>query len=136
MLRIFTICLAFAALTLTACSESAEEKIQGTWKLDVEEMRKLDSYKNAAPAIQENMETAFKMMDIKMTFDDGKMSGSIGGGLNAKKNGTYTVKSEDGDKIVLDTVEDNGTKSEITIWIDGDIMTVGEGDEQMKLRRE
>ena len=118
------------------CSDSAEDRLQGTWQLDKSAMKENDQYKNAPDIQKAAMDKMFEMMKMEMTFDDGKMTGSYGSvGQEEKMNATYEVKSEDGDKLVLESTEEGGKTETVTCWVTDDKLTFEAKGEKFTLIR-
>jgi hypothetical protein len=107
--------LLLGSLALVACSKP-EDKLVGTWGIDFDATVASDERLKAMPEDQRKMamDMAQKMFkEASFEFSkDGKMTSNFGG---KKQEGSYTVKSADADKIVLNTKGADGKEEEITV---------------------
>lgn len=106
--------LLLAGLALSACAKP-EDKIVGTWGIDLDATMAGDEKLKALPEEQRKMamdmaQGLFKEASFEFT-KDGKMNANFAG---KKEEGTYTVKSAEGDKLVLATKGKDGKAEEIT----------------------
>jgi len=99
-----------AAFVFVACGVS-ESDLEGTWKFSD---ATLDKMSNG------NAQMRAAVAKARMTFDDGKLTMEFP--IVGKKEGTYTVKSTDGNKLTVET-ESNGKKEEMVLEFDGDEFT-------------
>ena len=112
--------LPFALLLLVAACGGLHGDIQGTWKADVDAM--------------EGEAKVFAAMIKKITITKDTITFEAGmGEMSGKKEYKYTVKSEDGNTIVLE-VEDGGVKRESKIVVDGDRLKLSEDGQTLVLK--
>jgi len=102
----------FAALSLLACG-SAESDLEGTWGLAPES---IDEMANGVPA-SARAAAKERASQMSMTFKDGKCTATVPG--MGSKEGTYVVKSADGNKLTVET-EMDGKKETMVLEMDGD----------------
>ena len=118
-----------------ASSKSAHDRLQGDWGMDVEAMiaadPKMAAQVKAKPEMRAMLVGMVGSMTIKITKDEMIMGGGPGG---KSKTSKYTVKSQEGNKITVESQEEGKDKKEsITFELsDGDkkITGVKEGDKE------
>lgn len=119
--NIFAALAIFCGLLVTGCGKPAD-KIVGKWKVD---LAALENDPNLAKlegeAKKTALEAAKKMMGSMTTefTKDGKVIMNFGA---MKMEGTYTVKSTDGNTVTLETTMKKGDKEkkeEIKVTVDG-----------------
>lgn len=107
--------LLLSGLALSACSKP-EDKIVGTWGIDLEATMGADEKLKAMPPEQQKMAkemTQGLLKDTSFEFSkDGKMTANFFG---KKEEAQFTVKSAEGDKLVLTTKDKNGKDQELTV---------------------
>ena len=95
--------LALVALLFTGCAKTPEQRVTGTWGLDV------DGTISHMEGSGDELEQARAMMEsmaMSLTFNaDGTMSMSMTMGETRTEEGTWTVKSAEGDTITVETAE-------------------------------
>lgn len=128
--------LLLGSLLLAACSKP-EDKIVGTWAVDLDAQIAQDEKLKAMPEDQRKMATEFaqKMFaDASFEFTkDGKMIASIAG---KKEEGAFTVKSAEGNKVVLSTKGKDGKEEDVTVEAQGDkLVLTMKGDQKMYLKK-
>lgn len=106
--------LFLCGLTLIACSKP-EDKIVGVWTVDVDSTVGTDDRLKAMPEEQRKMAMdmargLFKDSTFEFT-KDGKMIANMAG---KKEEGSYAVKSAEGDKLVLATKDKTGKDDDMT----------------------
>jgi hypothetical protein len=107
--------LLLSGLALSACSKP-EDKLIGTWGIDLDATMAADEKLKAMPEEQRKMamdmaKGLFQEASFEFT-KDGKMNANFAG---RKEEAAYTVKSAEGDKIVLNTKGKDGKDQEITV---------------------
>ena len=136
--NIFAAFAIFCGLFLTACgSGKPEEQIVGKWKVDLSALAndpKLAEIKDEAKK-KEMLDQVTKMMG-SMTAEftkDGKMSMVMG--KDMKTEGTYTVKSSEGNVLTLETKMKRGDKEKtetVKVTMDGGKMKLaGPGGQEI-----
>jgi hypothetical protein len=107
--------LLLGGLALSACSKP-EDKIVGTWGIDLEATMGADEKLKAMPEDQQKMAkemAAGLFKDTSFEFGkDGKMTANFAG---KKEEAQFTVKSAEGDKLVLSTKDKSGKDQEMTV---------------------
>jgi hypothetical protein len=124
-----------AGLALSACSKP-EDKIVGTWGIDLDATMAADDKLKALPEDQRKMAQdmaagLFKEASFEFT-KDGKMIANMAG---KKEEGSYTVKSSDAEKVVLSTKDKNGKEEEITVTTKGDGLMLAIKDQKLFLKK-
>ena len=128
--------LLFAGVALSGCSKP-EDKIVGTWGIDFDATMAADDKLKAMPPEQQKMakEMAaglFKETSFEFT-KDGKMKANFAG---KQEEGSYTVKSAEGDKLVLSTKEKSGKDSEVTAEVkDGKLTLTTQGQKIILVKK-
>ena len=116
-----------------ASAKSAHERIQGEFGIDIDAMiaadPKMAAQVKEKPEMLEMIKGMMGKAVMKITKDTMEMTGGPGG---KTEKSTYTVKSQDGDKIVIES-QDEGKDEKETITLvlsDGDKKLTGtkEGD--------
>lgn len=123
-------------LALSACSKP-EDKIVGTWAFDTDATIAGDERLKAMPEDQRKMATemAQKMFqDASFEFSkDGKMTMNAAG---KKEEATYSVKSAEGNKVVLNAKGKDGKDEEITVDTSaGDKLVLSMKDQKIYLKK-
>lgn len=128
----------FAGLFLTACgSGKPEEQIVGKWKVDLSSIENDPKLKEIKDEEKKKMmlEQAKKMLG-SMTAEftkDGKMVMVMG--KDMKTEGTYTVKSTEGNVVTLETKMKRGDKEKtetVKVTMDGGKMKLaGPGGQEI-----
>jgi hypothetical protein len=99
--------LSFAALALamiallTACGGKAADKLIGKWTIDVDKMGEMEDIKKLPEDQKKAAMEMAKGMASSMTFEFTKDKILLDA-MGQKKEGPYTVKSEAGDKVVIE----------------------------------
>jgi hypothetical protein len=124
-----------------ASSKSNHDKLQGEWGIDVDKMIELD------PKAQEQLKANPGMKDMmvkmmgsaKFTITKDSLTASL---MGKDEKATYTVKSQEGNKVVIETTEkadDDKEKVEIitaTFVNDNLVILTKDGDdEKIPLKR-
>lgn len=113
--KLFASFILLGSLALAACGKP-EDKIVGTWGIDLQATMAADEKLKAMPEDQKKMATEFAEKLFKeATFEftkDGKMNANFAG---KKEEGSYTVKSAEGGKLVLNTKGKDGKEEEVTV---------------------
>lgn len=132
-MRMFRTALVVVALAfvVTGCGSKASAKLIGKWTIDIDKMADMEQLKKL-PADQKKaaLEMA-KGMASSMTFEftADKMLVDAGG---KKMAGTYKVKSETADEVVIDGTMDGKTET-MTIEVKGDGLVMGKGGDPDKI---
>jgi hypothetical protein len=134
----------FVALTtlflgLGGCAKGGADKIIGKWTVDVDALSNMDEFKKM-PEDQRKMaldmaKGMMSSMEFEFTKDALKVSM-----MGQTKEGTYTVKSAEGDKIVIVSKEKDkdgkdGKEEEITIDASGDKLVLHMGKDEFPLKK-
>jgi hypothetical protein len=125
------------ALVLPGCSSaSASSQLLGTWSLDIEAMKQMDEFKNAAEAEQKMMEMMYGNMKMEFTFTETEVS-MAGEMMGQKQSDTkpYTIKSEQGNTLVISVKNDEGVDEDVTAIVGGDTLSLNRGNESYELKR-
>jgi hypothetical protein len=128
----------FALLTsmFLACSGggSGADKIVGKWTVDVDALSEMEEFKKMP---EEQRKMALEMakgmmssMEFEFTKDTFKVSM-----MGKSEEGSYTVKSSEGDKVVLSAKGKDGKEEEMTVSANGDKMVMHMGKDQFPLKR-
>ena len=127
--------LLLGSLLLAACSKP-EDKLIGTWGVDLDATIAADEKLKAMPEDQRKMATEFaQKMFAEASFEftkDGKMLANFAG---KKEEGSYTVKSAEGDKIVLSTKGKDGKEEDMTVEASADKLVLSIKDQKMFLKK-
>ncbi|HSN98539.1 MAG TPA: hypothetical protein VLS89_09575 [Candidatus Nanopelagicales bacterium] len=127
--------LLLGGLLLVACSKP-EDKLVGTWGVDLDATIAADEKLKAMPEDQRKMATEFaQKMFAEASFEftkDGKMLANFAG---KKEEGSYTVKSAEGDKIVLSTKGKDGKEEDMTVEASADKLVLSIKDQKMFLKK-
>lgn len=122
--KLFASFLLLGSLALAACSKP-EDKLIGTWGIDLDATMAADEKLKAMPEDQKKMAVEFASKLLKdATFEftkDGKMNANFAG---KKEEGSYTVKSAEGSKLVLTTKGKDGKEEEVTVEESGGKLTL------------
>ncbi len=99
----------------------ATDKLIGTWVVAPEAIKERDSYKNATETQRKMMEETISKVKQELTFTHNKMKMDmeIGGNKRSHEN-DYTVKSVEGNRLVLTVKDQNGKTEDSTVEFDGD----------------
>ena len=100
-------------LLLAGCGGDLHSKLLGEWQVDTEYLKTTDEYKKMSDMEKGMMEGMLGAMTMKITEDTVTMMG---------QTIKYSVKSQDGDKIVLESTDAKDKNKEVTISFDGDTM--------------
>jgi hypothetical protein len=122
-------------LALSACSKP-EDKIVGTWGIDLDATVAGDEKLKALPEEQRKMamdmaKGLFKDSSFEFT-KDGKMIANFAG---KKEEGTYMVKSAEGDKLVLSTKGKDGKDEDMTVEAKDNKLYLGIKDQKLVLMK-
>jgi len=121
------------ALFATACGSKASDKLIGKWGVDESALGDMPEMK-AMPEDQRKMALeAAKGMMGSMTFEftaDKMLIDMMG----QKKEGTYVVKSQDGDKMVIEGTMDGKTET-MNAEFKGDTLVMANGKQNLPLKR-
>jgi hypothetical protein len=103
------------ALSFTACSKKGADKIIGKWKADkIEEMEKAGI----------RFELTYEFTKDKIILEQ-----TINGQLQPKAEAVYTIKSDDGNNILLEaTHQESQAKGEFKIKLEDNRMTLIDPD--------
>lgn len=95
--------LALVALLFTGCAKTPEQRVTGTWGLDVDGTV---SHMEGSGDQLEQARAMMESMNMTLTFNaDGTMSMSMTLGETRTEEGTWSVKSAEGDTITVETIE-------------------------------
>jgi hypothetical protein len=107
--------LLLCGLALSACSKP-EDKLVGTWGVDLDATMAGDEKMKSLPEEQRKMAMDMaKGLFAQSSFEftkDGKMIANFAG---KKEEGSYTVKSAEGDRLVLSTKGKDGKEEDVTV---------------------
>ncbi len=129
--------VALAAVALTAGCGGGGASLVGTWVLDVEATKEWDEFKGMPEGPRKMMEAMLAMIEMEMTFTSDKMtfSAKIMGQDQSEEFG-YKIKSQTGNKMVLESTDKDGQKKTVNVEIKGDLLFISKGDnEKLALRR-
>ena len=124
--------LAMVAL-LSACGGKASDKLIGKWTIDVDKMGEMDEIKKMPEAEKKAALEMAKGMASSMTFEFTKEK-MIVDAMGQKKEGPYKIKSEEGDKVVIEGTMDGKTET-MNCEIKGDGLVMGDGKQTFPLKR-
>jgi hypothetical protein len=108
--------LVLVALSLISCSKSPTKNLIGKWKAD------------SIAGMPKGLET-----EVYYEFTKEKLiaTGSVHGEPLDKIEIPYTIKSEEGNKLVLEVIHpESGAKGEFKITLDGDKMFMKDPDDK------
>ena len=117
-----TYVIAFLAILLvpTACSDSKEDQLQGTWVLDIDSFKETSEYKDANDISKKGMLNMLESMDMEITFSGNKVISKMKlMGDSKEKSSDFEVTESDGDKLTLKTTVDGKEKLAVAT-INGD----------------
>ena len=129
--------VALVAVALTAGCGGGGSSLVGTWVLDVKAFEEFDEFKEM-PEEQRKMTMAMMaMIEMELTFTSDKMT------FHAKIMGqdksdemSYEIKSQTGNKMVLESTDKEGKKETVNAEIKGDLLFLSKGgNEKFALRR-
>jgi hypothetical protein len=124
--------LAMVAL-LTACGGKASDKLIGKWTIDVDKMGEMEDIKKLPDDQKKAAMEMAKGMASSMTFEFTKEKILLDA-MGQKKEGPYKVKSEAGDKVVIEGTMDGKTET-MNVEFKGDGMIMGDGKQTFPLKR-
>lgn len=134
-----TVLVAAFLVTTMGCSKKPAEALVGKWAVDVDSLAEMDEFKNMP---EEERKAALEMakgfmssMSVEFTADKAIMEM-----MGKKEEASYTVKSSEGDKLVIEMVETKDGKEEkreVTVEMKGSdkvVLHMGE-KEKFPLKR-
>ena len=122
---------------LAACGKSGADALIGTWVLDPEGLAEFDeNFRNLPPAQKAQAKAMMEQMKFELTFTKDKVK-MVMDMMGEKKTDEreYTVKSTDGNKIVLAAKTDGGKERTITVEVRGDRLYFSDGQKKLSFRR-
>lgn len=120
------------AFVLSACGAKASSKMIGKWSIDVDKIGEMEEFKKMPEDQKKAALDMAKQLGTSMTFEF-TADKIVMEAMGQKKEGTYTIKSETADKVVLDTKLD-GKSEEMTVEIKGDGLVMGDGKKSFPLK--
>jgi hypothetical protein len=127
--------LLLGSLAISGCSKP-EDKIIGSWAVDLDATMAADEKLKALPAEQQKMAKDMAAGLFKETsFDfakDGKMTANF---MGKKEEAPFTVKSAEGDKLVLATKSKDGKDQELTVEVKDGKMTLTTNGQKIVLTK-
>lgn len=125
----------FGSLALSGCSKP-EDKLVGTWGIDLDATMANDEKLKAMPPEQQKMAKdmaagLFKDTNFEFT-KDGKMKANFAG---KQEEATYAVKSSEGDKFVLSTKDKSGKDQDVTVEVHDKQMTITTNGQKLILAK-
>ncbi len=125
------------AVALTAGCGGGGASLVGTWVLDADALKEFDQFKEMTDQERKMAEAMMAMFELELTFTADKVT------FKAKMMGneqieeaSYTVKSQTGNKMVLESTDKDGQKKTVNVEIKGDLLFISKGDnEKLALRR-
>lgn len=131
----FTVVFVVLLSLLAGCSRGPN--IEGTWKPDREALVSSEGYKKASDEAKKEMESSLDRLTVVIGPKTMKMSMKLGD-QEFTKEASYTIKKTEGNKVTVESKDENDKVETVVITVDGDTMTLpGEGAlPDMKLRRQ
>lgn len=138
-IALFSIAFVFGLL-LTACSSKPEDKIVGTWTVDIDATLAGDPKMKDMPEEQkEQAKKATEAFFSNMSFEftkDGQATSKMG---EKEQKGTFVIKKTEGDTLTLDMTSGEGESvktQEMVLTVKGDqLHMTGQGGQQIVLKR-
>jgi len=131
---------AFAfGMFLTACSGKPEDKIIGKWTIDLEATMAADEKMKEMPeeAKKQAMEQAKAFLG-NMSFEFTKDGQAIAKMGDKEEKSTYKVTKAEGSTLTVEMTEGEGDKAKketMTFTIDGDNLTMKQGNQTLVLKK-
>lgn len=124
------------AAGLAGCFDSPEEKLLGTWVLDIASFEELDEYKRMPEEQKELAMGMLESMHMEITFTKDTIRADMEVfGQKKSDSKAYEVKSADGNRLVLSAKDDNGKMRDVPVEIRGDVMFFDLGKGKVALKR-
>lgn len=127
------ILLTLALFVFVACGVPSD-KLIGKWGLDVEKFAELEEIQNL-PEDQRKIAlgmTKGLLVGVTLEFTADKV---IGGYMGKKEEAPYNVKSQEGDKVVIEFTKDGKTRT-MNCEFKGETLILGDGEMIFAFNRE
>ncbi len=128
--------VALAAVALTAGCGGGGTSLIGTWVLDVKALEEFDEFKNLPDEQRKMAEAMMAMIELELTFTtDTVLFNAKMGGEEQKEEASYEIKSQTGNKMVLEATDKDGKVEMINAEIKGDLLFLSKDNQKFALRR-
>ena len=113
-----------------AGSGNTAASFKGTWKLDMDEMAKVDpKFKEMPPAFRDSLK-------MEVTIDDKNINMKMSMmGEEKSESQAYTLKKSEGNKYTLEVTTKEGKKEEGILEVTGDRLTMEKDGDKIVLKR-
>lgn len=124
---------------LVACSGKAEDKIVGKWGMDLEATMSADPKMKDMPedAKKQAMEQAKAFLG-NMSFEFTKDGQAIAKMGDKEEKSSYKITKAEGNTLTIEMTEGEGDKAkkeEMTFTVEGDKLTMKQGNQTLVLKR-
>ena len=137
-IALFSIAFVFGLL-LTACSSKPEDKIIGTWTVDIDATMAEDPKMKEMPEEQkEQAKKAAEAFLSNMSFEFTKDGQAIAKMGDKEQKGAFTIKKTEGDTLTLDMTSGEGENvrtQEMTVTVKGDQLHMAQGEQKFVLKK-
>ena len=114
---------------------AGDERLQGTWVLDPELLFELEQFQHYTEEQKAATRLLFQSIKIEFTFTGRRVRyESDLGGKREVKEGSYKVKSADGDRLVVAFFREDGWKENV-VELHGDSIVIHHLGKRLPLRR-
>ena len=144
-MRLAVLLAAVFALGLFGCSSKDEKSsdgdntseksatnaaFKGTWKLDMDEIAKVDpEFKEMPPALRDAIKMEVTIDDKNINMKTPMM------GEETFESQAYTLKNSEGNKYILEVTTEDGEKEDVILEVMGERLTMENDEEKLVLKR-